>query len=250
MSFRFSLLLIATAIVLLASAVAPAQSPPTTVSFDAISAKLGDKTVLLPAPDGYEEVSQQWETVKAAFTVMTPREGDLLGAYLQVSDCELIRKGQAPLMPSWLMINIYREARTHVSSKEEFARVVAYARQDSESLLDPNKKDMKEQFARVDEFLTKAYSKEVKLDLSKPKILGVFDNRPNVYSNLLLLKLAVHVDGKDTDHPPMLGTMSLVLVKERLITVLAYKKIESKKDDAEMLTKLTTKWIDEILAAN
>ena len=252
MSFRFSRLLIATAIVLLASVVAPAQSPQTktTISIDTISAKLGDKTVMLPAPDGYEEVSQQWEAMKTAFTLMTPREGDLLGAYMHVSDCDLMRNRQIPLMPSWLMVNIFREARTHVSSEAEFARVIAYARKDGENLIDPKKKDVKEQFARMNEFLTNVYSKDVKLDLSKPKILGVFDNRPNVYSQLLLLKLGVQVDGKDVDQPPMLGTMSLVLVKERIITVLAYKKIESNKDDAEMLTKLTTNWINQILAAN
>jgi len=249
LSFRFSLLLIATAIVLVAGAVAQAQSPKTTISVGGASANLGGKVVVLPAPDGYEEVSQQWENVKTVFTAMVPSNGDLLAAYLQVSDCELIRQGQIPLMPSWLMVNIYREARTHVSDRAEFARIVAYARQDTESLLDPNKKGMKEQFARVDKFLTEAYSKDVKLDLSKPKVLGEFDSRPNVYSNLLLLKLNVHMDGKEVDHPPLLGTMSLVLIKQRIITVLTYKKLESKAD-AKTLTQLTTKWIDEILAAN
>lgn len=248
MSFRFSFSLIATAIVLVASAAAQAQTK-TTISIDTISAKLGDKVVELPAPEGYEEVSQQWENIKTAFASMVPAQGDLLGAYLQVSDCDLIRNRQIPLMPSWLMINIFREARTHVSDPAEFARVVAYARHDTESLLDPKKKDMKEQFARVDKFLTDVYSKDVKLDLSKPKVLGEFDNRPNVYSALLLLKLNVQMDGKEVEHPPMLGTMSMVLVKQRIITVLAYKKIES-KDDAEKLTKLTTNWINAILAAN
>jgi len=250
LNFRFSFALIAMAVVLVASAVAPAQSSKVTISVGGASANLGGKVVLLPAPDGYEEVSQQWEAMKTAFTLMTPQEGDLLGAYMQVSDCDLLRNRQVPLMPSWLMVNIYREARTHVSSEAEFARVIAYARKDGENLIDPKKKNIKEQFARMNEFLTNVYSKDVKLDLSKPKILGVFDSRPNVYSQLLLLKLDVHMDGKEVDHPPMLGTMSLVLVKQRIITVLAYKKIESNKDDAEMLTTLTTKWINEILAAN
>jgi hypothetical protein len=249
LKIRFLLLLIATAIVLVASAAAQAQTPQTTISVGGASAKLGDKVVVLPAPEGYEEAATQWETVKSAFVAMVPPEGDLLAAYLQVSDCELIRKGQPPLMPSWLMINIYREARTHVSSKEEFGRIVAYARQNTESIIDPQKNDMKEQFARIDEFLSKEYSKDVKMDLSKPKILGEFNNRPNVYSNLLLMKLNLQMDGKAVDHPPMLATMSLVLVQERIITVLTYKKLESKAD-AEALTQLTTKWINQILAAN
>jgi hypothetical protein len=210
---------------------------------------LGDKVVHLPAPEGYEEVSQQWEHLKTAFTAMVPSNGDLLGAYMEVSDCDLLRNRQIPLMPSWLMINILREGRTHVSDKAEFARIAAYARQDADSLLDPNKNGVKTQFARVENFLADVYSKDVKLDLSKPKFLGTFDRRPNVYSNLLLLKLNVQIDGQEVENPPLLGTMSLVLVKQRIITVLAYKKLES-KDDAEKLTTLTTKWIDKILAAN
>lgn len=233
---------------LVVSAAVPAQTQAIN-SAAGVSAQLGNKVVVLPTPENYEEVASQWETIKTVFAAMVPREGDLLAAYLPVSDCELIRKGQKPLMPSWLMINIYREARTHVSDRAEFGRIVGYARQDTEGILDPNKKDMKELFARADTFLTNLYSKDVKLDLSKPKILGEFDHRPNVYSNLLLMKLNVQMDGKQVEQPPMLGTMSMVLVKQRIITVLAYKRLES-KDDAEVLTKLTTKWINEILAAN
>jgi len=248
LSFRFSFLLIATAILLVVSAAVPAQTE-TTISADGVSAKLGDKVVVLPAPEGYEEVSQQWENVKTAFTAMVPSNGDLLAAYLQVSDCELIRRGQIPLMPSWLMINILREGRTHVSDRAEFSRIVALARENSENMVDPQKKNMKKEFARINEFLSKAYSKDMKMDLSKPKILGEFDSRPNVYSKLLLLKLTVHTDANAIEQPPMLGAMSFVLVKQRIITVLTYKKLES-KDDAQQLTQFTTKWINEILAAN
>lgn len=234
---------------LVASTAIHAQTQKTTISLGGASAKLGDKTVLLPAPDGYEEVSQQWESLKTAFVAMVPREGDLLAAYLPVSDCELLRKGQPPLMPSWAMINIYREARTHVSSNEEFAGIVAYARQNTESLIDPQNTNIQEHFAHIEEFLSNAISKDMKLDLSKPKVLGQFDIRPNVYSNLLLLKLTLKADGNAVEQPPLLATMSLVLVKERVITILTYKKLESKAD-AEMLRQLTTKWINGILAAN
>ena len=248
MSFRFSLLLIATAIVLVATAAIQAQTQ-TTISIDTISANLGGKVVMLPAPEGYEEVSQQWQSLKTAFTAMVPSNGDLLGAYLQVSDCELIRQGQPPLMPTWLMINVLREGRTHVSDRAEFARIGALMRQNTEDLVNPEKKDMKAHLARIDEFLSKEYSKDVKFDLSKPKNLGQFDSRPNVYSNLMLMQPMVQMDGQKVDHPPVLATMSMVLIKERIIAVLTYKKFESKAD-AQALTTLTTKWINEILAAN
>ena len=231
---------------LVASAAVHAQTQ-TRISIGGATAKLGDKVVELPAPEGFEEVSQQWESMKTAFTATVPPQGDLLAAYMPVSDCDLLRKGQPPLMPSWAMINIYREASTHVSSKAEFARIVALARQGGDNVFDPQA--IKNGFARVNELLSKTSSQEIKVDLSKPKILAAFDSRPNVYSNLLLLKLRLQADAKEVEQPPILGTMSLVLVKQRIVTVLAYKKIES-KNDAETLTRFTTKWINEILAAN
>lgn len=248
MSFRFSLSLIATAIVLIASAAIQAQTK-TTLSINTISAKLGDKVVQLPGPEGYEEVSQQWQNLKTAFAATVPANGDLLAAYLQVSDCELIRQGQRPLMPTWLQINILREGRTHVSDRAEFARIAAMMRQQTAGLVNPQKRDMKQHLARIDEFLSKEYSKDIKFDLSKPKLLGEFDSRPNVYSYLMLMQPQFQMDGQNVYQAPVLATMSLVLIKQRIITVLTYKKFESKAD-AEALTTLTTKWINEILAAN
>ena len=153
-------------------------------------------------------------------------------------------------MPSWALINILREGRTHVSDKAEFARIIAIIQQNANALVgDPHRKDMKKHFARIDEVLSKAYSKDVKFDLSKPKNLGSFDSRPNVYSHLMLMQPMVQMDGKPVDQSPVLATMSMVLVKQRIIAVYTYKKLESKAD-AEALITFTTKWVNEILAAN
>lgn len=248
MNLRF-LVLIITAFVLVGSAAVQAQTQRTTISIDIVAPSLGGTVIKLPAPDGYEEVTSQWEAMKTRFTAAVPPQGDLLGAYLTASDCDLLRAGEAPLYPSWTMVNVFREGRTHVSSPAEFGRIVGYARTEVAQSLSPENRDVKEVMAQLEQALSKEYSKEVKLDFSKPKLLQEFGSRSNVYSRLLLMKYAVQTDAQEVAQPLVLATMSLVLIKQRVITVLAYKRLES-KDDADALTQLTTKWIDKILAAN
>ena len=249
MSFKSALLPIATAIVLVTSAAIQAQSSQTTISFGGATAKLGELVVSLPAPEGYEEATQNWESVKLRFAAAVPPEGDLLAGYLPISDCDLLRKNQPALYSWWTIINVYRPARTHVSSKAEFARIVGYAQPESEFWKNRDRSKIKEVLAQTDKLLSKETSKDVKLDLSQPKPLGAFDRRANVYSSLLLLNLTVRVDEKEVASIPVLASMTLLLIKQRVINVFAYKKYESEAD-ADAVMQFTTKWVNEILAAN
>ena len=248
LSLRFSALLIATAIVLVVSAAVHAQPTRTTISVDIVAPNLGGTVIKLPGPDGYEEVTSQWEAMRTRFTAAVPPQGDLLGAYLSASDCELLRAGQPPLYNYWTMVTVFREARTHVSSPAEFGRITGYARETAQASTLENSQ-VKAVTAQIEEALSKEYSKDVKLDLSKPKFLQEFGSRPNVYSRLMLMKYAIQADAQEVGQPMVLATMSLVLIKQRIVTVLTYKRLES-KEDADALTQLTTKWINKILAAN
>lgn len=250
LSFKSVLLPIATAIVLVASAAAQAQSTKTTIpELNYASAQLGDQFINLPGPNGYEEVTQQFEPIKARFAAAVPPQGDLLAGFLPASDVELLRNGKPALFPSWAIINVYREGRTRVSSRAEFARVIGYARQEIKHATSSQSTLAKETLAQLEAALSKEYSKEIRLKLSNPKILQEFNVRPNVYSRLLLLKMGAQADGNELDQPLVLGTMSFVLIKQRIITVLTYKKLES-KTDAQTLMKFTTKWLNEIVGAN
>jgi hypothetical protein len=248
LSFRFSVLLIATAILLVVSAAALAQTQ-STISAGGVSAQLGDKVVALPAPEGYEEAASQGEAARTLFATMVPREGDLLAAYLRSSDSELLKKGELKRINSWAMIIVFRPARTHVSSKAEFARIVGYARQDLEAAMSPENRNIKQMLAQVDETLSKQLSKDVKLEFSKPKVLGEFDSRPNVYSTLALMNVTLRVNAEEVLQEPVLAAGTFLLIKERVVSVNTYRRYESKAD-AEALTQFTTKWINEILAAN
>src|SRR5437870_10313611 len=57
--------------------------------------QLGDRVVVIPAPDGFEEAASQFEDVKARFTVTEDRGNDLLAIHLLATDCERLRRGES-----------------------------------------------------------------------------------------------------------------------------------------------------------
>lgn len=115
--------------------------------------------------------------------------------------------------------------------------------------MDPDNKRMKQGFAHLDEVLSKEYSTGIKVDFDKPIDLGEFDRRPNVYSSLLLMNLKAQAEGQEYQQLRVFATVTILLVKKRILVVATYRKFESKAD-AETLTRFTTKWVNEILAAN
>ena len=244
MKFRFLLVPLVGVVIFTLSAAVNAQP-----SKANLTVKLGTSVVALPPPEGYEEATTQFEVVKTRFEAATPPEGDLLAGYLSAPDCELLRKGQPAPYRSWMLINVFRQARTHESSTEEFARIVGYAQQEGGKLLQPDRTKIKERVAELDSVLSKETSKDVKLELGQPKILGAFERRSNVFSNLIMTSLKVSTDGKEAESTPVVATLTMLLVKQRIVGIYAYKKYESAAD-AESLMQFTTKWINEILAAN
>ncbi len=70
----------------------PAKSSPAKSS----SVRLGDKVILIPDPEGFEEGTSQFESFKQRVVATEAPQNDVLLAHLPVSDCELVRRGLTP----------------------------------------------------------------------------------------------------------------------------------------------------------
>jgi hypothetical protein len=239
MSFRSWRSLIAVVLMLVAFAAAEAQTKNT----NSFSVQLGDKVVALPPPEGFEEVSSQFEAIKNHFRATDPPEGDLLGAYMSASDCELLRSGKKALYDNYAKISILREGRTREVSNDDFASLVAYVRGNKATLLKENEPRIQALFDQLAKD-----SATTRIEWSKPTMLGTFDQRPNVYSAMLLASPSFESGGTETKVPILAG-MTLLKVKGRVLSISTYQKYHSKADVAS-LKQFTTKWMNALLAAN
>ena len=211
-----------------------------------ISLRLGDATVVIPNPDGFEEAASQFADVKDGFTATEAQGNDMLAVHLLTSDCEKLRHGGAGPFNFYTKISVQRAIRDKNYSAADFAAIPAEFRKNGAAVLDINSPRMKDAVDRIQQAMTERGTSKV--GMGQPENLGEFDTRPNRYSVMLMMNLAVQT-GDERSIKPLLAGMTFMRVKQRLLYISTYRKFESKAD-IQVLEDFTKHWTDAILAAN
>ncbi|MCA1578291.1 MAG: hypothetical protein LC794_13115 [Acidobacteria bacterium] len=218
------------------------------VNTSSSSVQLGNKVIVIPAPEGYEEATAQFKQIKDRFSATEAPENDMLLVHLPLTDCELLRQGSNATYVQYTKISVLRAARSLNVTSAIMTLAVEELRKSAPAFLDPNSPELQKIQRQVSRGLSQADAKETKVDFGKPVMLGEFNVKPDLFSMLLLLTVKGTVGGVAVT-TPMLLSVSYVRVKERLIFVYAYRKFDSKVD-VEPLKLFTEKWTGSIIAAN
>src|SRR5688572_30747014 len=75
------------------------------------SVQLGNKIIVIPEPEGYEEASTQFKQIKDRFSATEAPENDMLLVHMLAADCELLRQGSNPTFTQYTKISVLRQAR-------------------------------------------------------------------------------------------------------------------------------------------
>ena len=225
-----------------------ASTPAQTSKAKPATFQLGDQVLTIPAPADFEEAASQFEQIKTHFSSTEDPGNDMLAVYLPAADCVKLRAGEFGPLSFYTKVSIRRGVREQDYSTERFAQLVAAFRQNGAQILDVNGPVMKAATQRLDKSLTELNKQETQVDLGQPVNLGEFDTRPNVYSVMLLMNITT-TTGDGEASVPILGGLSYVRVRQRLVYVYTYRKYKT-KFDAAILRAFTTEWINQILAAN
>jgi hypothetical protein len=243
---------LASALVLVFGVIAQAQEhapkPATTPKTSSTSVQLGDKVLVIPSPEGYEEASTQFKQVKDRFTATEAPENDMLFVHLPAADCELLRQGSNATYSQYTKISVQRTARELTITSAMMTAAIADLRKEAAKFADPNNPATVAMERHVERALSDLNSKQTKIDFGKPEILGEFNAGPNVFSLLMLMNVKLNQEGVEVI-TPMLMSVSYVRMKERIIFVYVYRRLESKAD-LEPLKAFTTRWTSSMLAAN
>lgn len=232
------------AILLVASASSLAQPRKTNVAVF----QLGNQVTRIPAPAGFEEAASQFEKIKSHFTATEAPDNDMLAIYMSRADCNKLRAGGFGPFDFYTKVSIRRAVREEEYSAERFANLVTAFRQNGAQILDINGPALKDIVKRLDKSLTELNQQETEVELGQPVNLGEFDTRPNVYSVMLLMNVRTTA-GDASANVPVLGGLSYVRIKERMVYVYTYRKYKTEAD-VQILRDFTRKWIGQILAAN
>ena len=212
------------------------------------SVRLGDAELYIPPPEGFEEASAQFEQIKTRFAATESPANDMLAVHLPKSTCELFRQGKDPNLTLWTKVSVLKTGRTTFFSNADFATVVAEFRKNGATMMDPDGPLMKSELDHLDRALSNMSSKDASVNITQPVNLGEFDVRPNVYGVLLLITFKVST-GAEQSVTPILGGMSFVRVKNRLVYFYTFQKYQSKAD-LKTVTTFSKNWTNMVLAAN
>ncbi|HKS08115.1 MAG TPA: hypothetical protein VJS13_01115 [Pyrinomonadaceae bacterium] len=220
------------------------------------SVQLGDKVIVIPSPEGYEEGTSQFPQVKDLFTAIEAPVNDTLLAHLPVSDCTTLRNGGRIILTRYTKVSVLKTAREQTITDADMTATVAAFRQSGAKMMEPDGPLLMDVMRNAEKGLSRVESREVGLDVSETQILGEFDVRPQVYSVMILMIVKVDSQGKQDTRPVVLS-LTYLKVRQRMIYVSLYQKISSAqalktelKPAMEDVKQVTTKWVNEILAAN
>ena len=220
------------------------------------SVQLGDKLIVIPNPEGYEEGTSQFPQVKNLFTALEAPQNDMLLAHLPVSDCTTLRNGGQIVLTRYTKVSVLKVARELVITDANMTATVAEFRKNGTKMMEPDGPLVTEVMKNAEKGLSRLESREVGLDVSETRNLGEFDVRPQVYSVMILMMVEVDSQGTRETRPVLLS-LSYLKVRQRMIYVSVYEKISSPaalktelKPAMNELKQVTTKWVNEILAAN
>jgi len=247
MQLKNLLLLVAAALLFAAASSVQAQDHAASRAKTS-SVRLGDRVVVIPDPEGFEEATLQFERYRERLVATEAPTLDTLLGHLPTSDCDLLRKGSAPTYNHYTKVSVLRAGRELDVSREVMAQAVEGYRANVGAVLDPNGPEMKALVKKVEQGLSAVDSKQTTVDFSRPQQLGEFDARPDINSFLMLMTIKVNQAGAEAT-VPMLASVSFVRVNERLIYVYGFRKYKSAAD-METLKQFATKWTSSIVAAN
>jgi hypothetical protein len=218
--------------------------------------QLGDKTIAIPAPEGFEEITSQAEFMRDYYRNTEGVVNDLLGVYYPSETVKKILRREPGDFTLSTKVSVLKKGRAREVSREGFNRIVADFESRSGKIFDLNSPEMKAIRERIEKGSSSVLGKDVKVEFAQPLNLGSFDRPPETHNILLLWKSRASMAGdesKDAPEIPELIAGSLVLVKQRVLFVYTHKILRSSTDlktEIEAHKAFTRRWINQIIAAN
>ena len=100
--------------------------------------KPGDKLIVIPNPEGFEEASLQFEKIRRVLAIMQSPHSDTLLLHMPASDCDRLRTGSDPEFHHYTKVSVLKSRREVTSSYADMAGFVTEWRKKGAVLFDPD----------------------------------------------------------------------------------------------------------------
>lgn len=202
---------------------------------------LGGKLVKIPAPANFAETMSRYPQIAGRLIASESPLNDVLAAHIDAATLPMLNDGGEPDIPYYTKVSVPKHLRSADVSLADFRALAAeLKRQPPLALQATLKKDESEADARLSGFWGMAANMKV----GETRTIGHFNEQDRVISSLFVTNSEAF--GRRF---AIIGSMSLVLVNDRLIFLYVFRTTTDPRDQEDVIG-LTKSWTARTIEAN
>lgn len=217
-------------------------------SAEMFAARVGDAQIAIPVPAGFVEPSEQLPQLGKLAQTMTPPTNTLLSVFVPDSDVMRTKRGQAPLLNRYFLVQTMKSIETREVSMAEYTKFQASIRNRLQTVLDSSAARSQSLISSAAKQLGDEAGIQFTMKVGEAKALSIDDERETALSQSVAMKYESQVDGTREDVQVVMSSTT-ILVKGKIIFVFAYSRYEAPTDLAWVRTQART-FVDQFVAAN
>jgi hypothetical protein len=206
--------------------------------------QFGARPVKIPAPEGFAQIRTKFPTIMARLAATEDPAQELLTSHIAKALFPKYEANQEQDLDVYTKVAVNKAIKNMDITAEFFTQVRNAMEQQIDSLLAPNSKMLKSVEGNIGKGLSELWGTDTSVKVNEPRNLGFFDKSETTMSSLIFINFDMNGRKFST-----LGTISMVRVNQRLVSVYAYK-MHPKSEDVDWLRNFAKTWTAAIVAAN
>lgn len=219
--------------------------PPVTF---AVEITLGDEALQVAAPAGFADVSGVSKEQFAVFEDMLPESNRLLAVFVTEQDAGRLMRGDSADFREYFLVQSVKALESMTLSKQQFTEIRSMLRQQYGDVFEKQKEAIEEGTTRAGKSLSKRLGTDVDFNISGMVPLGIDEETASHISMSFLSKYDMTVDGEIIESV-VAGTMTVLLVRGKVIYLYAYRTYEGEKDLRWTRSQVKS-WLPDIVSFN
>lgn len=206
--------------------------------------RVGEKTIGIVPPDGYQEMGSKIESVKKLGESITPSINRLLGFYFSAKDVKILEEGKKePDMDRYMLLQIHKTYEKENIPLITFQQEIIKGMRNQNALAGKKMKSMMDQqMDRMSENFSKDYSLNLSMKVGVPRPMGVMYEFPEAIGQASIIRYEVMIDGVKEPYLMAVGT-NIMLKDGKMLYLYVYSNYSSMAD-LEWVRTTSIGWVE------
>ena len=205
---------------------------------------MGGRQVRIPVPDGFANVTSKFTTVAARMRATEDPGVELLGVAVPDTFIPKLEISQMIDLEFYAKLSVNKNLRSMDITPGMYATLVSSVEKTLGESMNPGSSLLERVEKNSEKGLTEVLGEKPDLNFAGMKYLGFTEKSERVFTGMMLANVELN-----TRKLKILGTLSIIHVRQRVITVAVYRMAPTENSVKE-LTDFTKKWTAKIVAAN